>query len=246
MATNISTFLAQVEILLGADDSNTELDDSEIQANIKAAVERYSRNRADEATTDVTGDGGKYYDIATDLTSWVEGFSSITSIEYPAATVASDEAPVYLDPDDWNENYWASSTRYLYLPNHAPAATETMRITYTAPYTFDGSDNTDVPTQDFYAVCQLAAGLCCQAIATKYSRTNDSTIAADAVNHTSRAAEFAQRARDYIGTYEEHMGLATGDDGLPLVPPDGEFVDWDTAPSWPLGRRYLYHGPETR
>lgn len=243
MATTLPTFRNQVEILLA--DDNTELSDYDIDELVRSAVERYSKDAPDDSTDDVTGDDGRYYDITAQLSSWVEGFSRIEEIEYPAITVADDEVPVYLDDEDWRDDYWAGGTRYLFLPNHSPAATETMRIKYTIPYTWTGSpDQTNTPTQDFYAICNLAAGLCCQSIAAKYSRSSDSTMAADSVNHMTRAQEFARRAREFIGFYNEHMGL--GDDGSAFQPAAGDFVDLDTAPGWPIGRDYLFHGKETR
>jgi len=208
-----------------------------------AALERYSNDSPGDLTIDVAGDGGNYYAIATALTSWVEGFSQILSIEYPAATIASDEQPQYLEPKDWEENYWVTaagvSTRYLYLPNHSPAATEYMRIKYSLPYTFTGSPSAcDVPPQDFYAVCYLAAGLACQAIATKFSQIGDSTINADSTSHTTKADEFRRRATEYIGLYEQHLGL--GKFSGPNKPA-AQFINWDTQPGYPGGRGWLFH-----
>jgi hypothetical protein len=120
-----------------------------------------------------------------------------------------------------------------------------MRITYSAPYVFT-SEQTNTPGQDFYAICHLAAGLCCQAIATKYSRTSDSTITSDSVNHTPRSSQFAARAKMYIEFYEEHLGLG-GDDGKPpFVQAAGAFVDFDTSPTWQPGRQFLFHHRGTR
>lgn len=247
MATTLATFNTQVQILLGPNDATTELSSAQIDAMIKAAVERYSHDAPDDLAEDESGDGGRYYDIASLLGSWVEDFSSITRIEYPAQAIADDEIPQYLGKEDWRDDYWQGGTRYLFLPNHSPAATETMRIEYTIPYVWTdpgGGEQTTTPAQDFYAICHLAAGLCCQAIAAKYSRTSDSTITADSARHTSRAAEFARRAREYISFYENHLGL--GDAGADTIKGAGEFVDMDTAPSWPTGRRYLFHHRDTR
>jgi hypothetical protein len=184
-------------------------------------------------TVDVSGDGGNYYGIVAALTSWSEGFSQILAIEYPAPTVASDEAPVYLDPEDWDDDYWDGSTRYLYLPNHAPAAADAMRIRYTTPYT-ETAGSFDIPPQHFYAVCNLAASLCAQAIANKYSRSSDASIAADSVDHMTRASEWAARARELKRAYRDQLNIQDSG-GQPF----GVFVDWDTAPS--ESRRWLHH-----
>jgi hypothetical protein len=291
MAISLTVFLAQVDGLLTADDD--ELSQLRRERLIKAAVERYSGDKPDELTLDVSGDGGKYYAVAASLATWVEGFSSIIAIEYPAPTIASDETPVYLEPEDWDDDYWegSPSVRYLWLPNHNPAATETMRIRFTAPYSWAASSITtavgsvahgfsandfiyqdeltwyeatdariathqvsavadvdnftaallevDSPVGDFFAVCHLAAGLCAQAIADRYSRTTDSTISVDSVDHISRADQWSRRARELIALYEEHLGVGgAAGDGVGVLPA-GEFVDWDTEPS--TGRRWLYH-----
>lgn len=295
MAISLTVFRAQVDVLLKADDG--ELSQLGRERLIKAAVERYSHDTPDEITTDVTGDSGKYYAIGTSLTSFVEGFSRIISIQYPAPTIASDEAPAYLEPEDWDDDYWAVGIRYLWLPNLAPPNTEKLRIRFTAPFDWTASavteavalvahgyavgdylykeeltwieatdariathivtvvtddDNytralleADPPVQDFFAVCNLGAGYCAQAIADKYSRTSDSTISADSVDHLSRADQWSRRSKELINLYENHMGLGGSEDGA-SVQGAGDFVDWDTAPSWPKGRRYLFHGSESR
>lgn len=245
MTTSLFTFRDQVEILLGPDDSRTELQSGEILEMVKAAVERYSRDNPDEVTEDEAGDGGKYYAVSG-LTSWVTDFSRVVAIEYPAEAVSEDSQPQYLDSEDWRDDYFVGSAQYILLPNHAPAVGESMRIRYTAPYTFDSDNDTTIPTQDFYAVCHLAAGLCCQAIATKYSRTSDSTITADSVNHTPRSSQFAARAKQYIAFYEQHMGLGSDDGKPPFVQAAGAFIDFDTEPTWQVGRQFLFHGRHTR
>jgi hypothetical protein len=287
MAFTLLVFRAQVEGLVSAND--TELSEIRRDRLIKAALERYSKDNPDTDTIDITGDAGRYYGIVAELATWVEGFSRVLSIEYPAATVASDELPRYLEAEDWDDDYWDGSTRYLFLPNHAPAATEAMRVVFTVPWLwtvsavtevvalpahgFVGGENVfvgedrweeapdvtvathqvsaiadadnftakvleaDPPAGDFFAICHLAAGLICQAIAARYSRTTDSSISADSVDHLTRAQEFSRRAKEFIMLYEEHV-LPSGDEGRPTKA-SGEFVDWDTSPAG--NRNYLFH-----
>jgi hypothetical protein len=241
----MAQFLAQVDLLITAD--NDEFSSSNRETQIKAAVERYSRDKPDRLTKDITGDGGKFYNV-TGLTGWIEDFSEVLTIEYPPATVASDETPQTLSNEDWRDDYWDSTNRYIFFPNHAPASTETFRVTYLAPYPF-ASSAFATPAQDFYAICNLAAGLICQALAAKYSRTTDSTIALDAVDHPSRGREFAARAKEFIALYEDQLGLkrtGAGREAARQEPPSGAFVDWDTAPGWPAQRDYLFHGRNVR
>jgi len=234
MTYSLVQILAQVDHVISADDD--ELSAAARTEQIKAAIERYSHDMPDIITEDEAGDAGKYYAVSG-LASWSEGFSQIISIQYPAPTVASDEAPVYLDPEDWDDNYWDGSTRYIYLPNHAPAATEAMRIRYTAPYTATNSAY-DIPPAHFYAVCNLAASFCCRAISNKYSRTNDNIIAADSVNHLTRAEEWSRRASTLQRMYAEELNISDGSAGG-AGGAAGQFIDWDTKPS--ETRRWLYH-----
>jgi len=294
---NLSLFVTQVQNLV-PDIPSEELSSINLEQQIKQAVRLYSIDLPDEITYDLTGDGGQYYAISS-LTSWQDGFSNILSMQYPAPTVASDETPVYLDPEDWDADYYDGSTRYIYFPNHAPASTEAVRIRYSAPYTWAaGTPTTDVtqpahgyavsdevyedkkgvwqkdstgllsthiitvkdtntftatelaanvPEMHFFSICHKAACLTCQAIAAKYSRTTDSTIGADSINHPSRAAEFRSRAMDFCQMYASALGLsnmmATGAEAQP-EPGYAEFVDFDARPSWPGGRRFLFHGDD--
>lgn len=292
MAFPLSVFDAQLNNLLEGDTDLLSL--LARYRNITSAVEKYSGDRPDAVIAEVTGDAGKFYPIETNLTAWVEGLSRIQQIEYPAAVIASDEIPIYLADTDWQDDFWALlstvQTRYLFLPIHAPAATETMRITYTAPYAWsasgtditvtqaahgftvldyvylDGStyyaaDNiqiathqvttvtdatniktqilvADVPPADFFAVCHWAAGLCCQAMAAKFAKSKDSTIAVDSATHSPKSTDHAARAQEFFALYNSHLGI--GEEGAATLNAAGEFVDWNTSPEWPSSRTFIF------
>lgn len=289
---SLTVFKAQVDEILQA--AVEEISTAARQEMIKAAIERYSRDKPDERTEDLVGDAGKYYPLATSLDHWSDGFSIIKAIQYPAPTIANDEQPVYLETKDWDDNYWAEvagvQTRYLYLPNHAPAATEAMRILYTLPYTWVASATTtnmnqtahglsvddyiylsgtdyvasedirqathrvtavadadnftmgglvvNIPQQDFFAVCNLAACICCQSMAVRYSSSTDTTINADSTAHTSRATEFANRAKELCELYMSHLGM--GEDREAQTTPASAWVHWDLMPDIGAGRQYAF------
>ncbi len=292
MAFPLSVFDAQLNNLLAGDINILPL--LARYRNVTSAVEKYSGDRPDAVIGEVAGDAGKFYPIETNLTAWVEGLSRIQQIEYPMAVIASDEWPIYLLDEDWQDDFWALlatvQTRYLFLPNHAPGATETMRITYTAPYAWiasgtdidkaqaahgftvldyvylDGTtyfpagniqiathqvttvtdvDNiktqilqADVPPADFFAVCHWAAGLCCQAMATKFAKSKDSTIAVDSATHSPKSADHAARAQEFFALYNSHLGI--GEEGAETLQATGEFVDWNTQPEWPSSRTFIF------
>lgn len=298
MTIPIDLFFIQLGNLL-PDRQTSEATDANVYQQIKQAVVDYGRIKPATVSTDLAGDGGRYYAInAANFPGYSDKFSRIRSIEYPAQAVSADSAPSYLEAKDWDEDYYntvaGTQTRYLFLPNHAPAASETMRIVYRGLYVWTtGSGTTSVtqsshgfsvndyvyknasnswvsagsnqnllathkvtavadansftatiltaaiPEIDFFTVCNRAACLICTEIASKYSRTSDSAISADSVNHTTRAEMFSARAKEYCARWSEAMGLGDGE-GSYL--PASEFVDWDTAPGFPPGRRWLFHG----
>lgn len=240
-----SQFLTAVSDLLNIVDS---IDDQEgknaRQQAVKAALERYSNDKPEETIDDFTGDGGVYYDLTSTpvITGFVDGFSRVTRIEYPAQAVSADHTPTMLEPEDWDDAYWAGGVRYLRFPHHTPASTETVRVTFTTPYAFS-SGSVTIPAQDYQAIVHLAAGLACEYYATRYSRSNDATISVDSVDHMTRAQQFSSRAREFFRLYEEHLGL--GEEAGPYTAA-GEFVDWDTMPGYPAGRGYMFHGRYSR
>jgi hypothetical protein len=154
MAYTLAAFLEFVDELTFEDIpdvDNSEINDAGRYRQVRAAVMQYSRDFPDHDTVDVTGDGGRYYPI-TDLTNWIEDFSAVSLIEYPAAALESDEAPVYLDDDQWRDDYWGdvggTRTRYIYLDGASPSTSEEMRVTYTMPYTWSASSATTAVNQD--------------------------------------------------------------------------------------------------
>jgi len=300
MTISLSTFAAQ--LLNMVPEADTELKAIVRNQHIKQAVSDYGRDKPLINTTDITGDGGKYYSLAA-VTTWAETFSQVQSVQYPAPTIASDETPIYLDSSDYDQAYLSGGVRYLWLPSHAPSAAETIRITFTSLYawsagstttsviqvahgfslndyiyqdddeiwiaagagsgdllathqatTITDSDNfvatelaVDVPVVDFFAVCNKAACLACQSLAERFSRSSDSLIRADSVNHISKAGEFSERAKEFCKLYDDHI-KATGGDSSGDSTSDGhaEFVDLDVSPMYPSGRRFLHHNRDSR
>ena len=106
-------------------DDAEKITPEEKERHIQEALKIYSKHRPRELVKDVTGDSTYDYAIATHLTSWVKGFSLIKSIEYPA----DERDPSYVD--EWLI-YEKQDGQYIRLLEDVPAASETMRIIYTA------------------------------------------------------------------------------------------------------------------
>ena len=172
---------------------------------INKAVKRYSGDRPHEVVEDENGTGDFDYAI-TLLASWTNGFSSIKKVEYP---VDDDvELASVLDDDAWTI-YKKPSGPCLRFLEDKPSETEAMRITYTALHVCDDEQCT-IPVGDEEAVQMLAAANFCDMLATYYAQTQDSTIQADSVDHKSKAAEYAARARAYRKEYFDQMGIVPG------------------------------------
>ena len=172
---------------------------------INKAVKKYSGDRPHEVVEDEVGTGAFDYLIAL-LASWTDGFSSIKKVEYPVDDTC--ETPSILQDDAWTI-YKKPAGPCLRFLEDIPAATESMRITYTALHACDDTQST-IPTVDEEAVQMLAAAGFCDMLATYYAQTSDSTIQADSVDHKSKAAEYAARARTYRKEYFDHLGIVQG------------------------------------
>jgi hypothetical protein len=118
-----------------------------------------------------------------------------------------------------------------------------MRITFSAPYAFTATAHLcEAPQEDFFAICYLAASLCCQAMAAKYARIGDSTISADSTAHGSKSGDYSTRASEFMALYQGAMGIAE----TSVVKAGGAFFDWDVKPTAQDGRDYMFHGKGNR
>jgi hypothetical protein len=219
----IDNFQAEVDARL-KEQANI-LDDADKQRLIKSALTTYSRHRPDTAANDITGDTGFDYSVDdTNFPAYVEGFSSITAVEYPYDS--TDAVPNTLESEDWIV-YDGPSGQMLRLLNSSPAVTETIRVHFSIPYAFSANAVT-LPDTDFYAICDLATAYVLRAIASKYIATGASSIGVDAVAYRSKAREAMDLAKVYEGQYESQLGITEGAQirGASVV------LDWDTEYSF--------------
>jgi hypothetical protein len=192
-------------------DDSAKLTPEQKDGFIQEAVKIYSKHRPREVVKDITGAATYDYAIATNLTSWVKGFSFIKSLEYPA----DERIPVYLNEgiDEDFFIYEKTDGQYLRFTKTSPPATEKIRVTHTAPHLLTDNplaQNT-IPQNDEDALCDLAASLCSGALASYYAQTSDATIGADSVNYRTKSQEYAARAKAQKQIYLDHLGLKEGD-----------------------------------
>lgn len=174
---------------------------------VTMGLKAHARHRPRVVVEDESGTGAFDYLISA-LAKWSEGFSAIRQIEYPVDD--TDEAADLLEDGDW-EIYEKPAGKVIRFLEVKPATGESFRVTYTAPHDFSltGSACT-VAAFDDEAVQALAAANFCKMLAVYYSQNQDSTIAADSVDHKSKAQEFAARAKMLAQAYYDHMGIKEG------------------------------------
>jgi hypothetical protein len=212
-----------------------------IDEAIASAVSRYTTDRPRELTADVTGAGSEYYPLTGDdavLASWSDGVSQITAIDYPAKPVSAGYAPTWLDKTfDWTTYRDGAGVTYLRFLTVTPLATETARVTYTAPHIHSTALDT-IPSGDLDAVCDLAASYACQALATKMAASQDSLISADSTNYRDGQLRFSQQAKGWLDSYKARLGITDGVAGASAV------ADWNRTTT--TGGPFLTHSRRWR
>ena len=195
-------YIDAIDSLVGGTVPLVEAD--KIQA-INTALKLHSRQKPLVVVEDVDGDGGFDYAVS-DLASWSTGFSVIKTVEYPVDD--DDETPDVLQDDQWII-YEKPAGKFLRFLEDKPAADEDIRVAYTALHTCTALA-CSVDDFDEQAVQMLCASIFCDMLATYFAQTQDSTIAADSVDHNSKAREYAARAKTYRKQYFDHLGIKEG------------------------------------
>ena len=213
--------LAELQDLVGdmvRDDSGQVTAEDTARA-IAAATERYAADRPRTAVEEVaTGGGGPWLDLPT---GWEPDFSTLISLEHPVGRVP----PAHLR--HW-QLYQAPDGTRIMLARRVPADDQ-VRVTYTARHAVDATRDT-TPAGDREALASWAAALLLDQLAAWYAGGSDSTIQADRVDHGSKSADFAARARALRKRYLDHLGIDRRRNAAA-----GAMVDFDIASS--LGQR---------
>jgi len=164
---------------------------------IGLAVVQYSKDRPKDKSEDVIAAGGHYLPLPV---NWETDFSSLKAVEFP-----TDEVP---------PNYFESGVYSMYnhptglkiQSKHYFTANDTARLHFTIKHTLTKTTD-NIPEDDELAVASWAAAVLCDQLASFYSGSSDSTIAADTVEHASKAKDFAIRANSLRKRYHDHLGI---------------------------------------
>ena len=179
-------------------------------------------------------------EVVASLPDWSYRDSNIKAADIPAPTISEDEVPQLLEDEDF-EIVLVDDTEYLYLPNHRPASTDTIRLYYPGRYVFDGTPTaTDIPFGHFEAVCALGAHYVCVWLAAKYAQNIDSGLSADIADRRNQSDVYASRATNFLNEYEALLGI--GEEAT--VAPAMKFGDIDRGTYSP--RDFIFHDKRKR
>lgn len=181
------------------DSSGKLVNPDDYNAAISTAIKTYSKHRPDQAVVDIQGNGTGDYDLPD---AWVEGFSSILSIEYPIG-----ESPEMLLESDEYKIYQTPTGKKIRLLYEKLDSSRSFRVTFSIPRTED----TILPN-DIEAFCDLATSIALGVLANTFLQTSDPTIAADVVNYRSKSQEATARAKQHALDYGKHMGIKDTDE----------------------------------
>lgn len=165
------------------DDSGKLVDPDDYDSAITAALMRYSKGKPRNLVRDLPGTDS--HDLALPV-EWSSDFSVVVSLEYPVGTVPAD----MLQPADWCL-YVSPASTVLRLSDLIPAATESVRCTFTALHT-----EATLPVVDQEAVVDLAAANCLLQLSAAYGNSIDNTIQADSVDHQSKTDQYRRLAQE--------------------------------------------------
>lgn len=183
-------------------------------------------------------------EVVASLPDWSYRDSNIKAADIPAPTVSENEVPQLLEDEDF-EIVLVDDTEYLYLPNHRPASSDTVRLYYPGRYVFDGSPAaTDIPFGHFEAVCHLGAHYVCRWLSAKYGQNIDSGLSADIADRRNQSDVYASRAKEFLQDYGSLLGIdVSGEAGL-AVAAAMKFGDMDRGTY--SDRDFIFHSRRRR
>jgi len=180
---------------------------TEMESAIREGIERYSTDAPREIVDDIAGDGSTY-DLTLPAT-YVDGFSRIVRIEYPAGA----RGATYVDGNEWTI-YRTASTTALRLLTTTPGTGETTRVTFTSPHTLKDLDSatvTTIPLLHTHAFVNLCGAQCLFRMAARFIHEQESTLNADSVERGSKTDQARRLAGTLLRAYQEQVGISGGE-----------------------------------
>lgn len=154
---------------------------------VEAAIYRYSSILPLTVYHDDTlVNGTKEYDLPTDTIN-------VSKIQYPLA----DYPPNYLEENE----YFVKDGQWCFVSSN-PATGSQARVYYTTSHTADS-----IPDRHFEPVCNMAAAVVCEQLASRYTRMSRRNIGADSVDYRLRATDSRKDAEVFMATAFRELGI---------------------------------------
>jgi hypothetical protein len=217
-------------------------------AAISAAVREYSVMRPQKLVEAI--DGANAFDYllfpsadSVDtpvVTAWQDGFSVVNALLYPYVVGGRDQSQV--EPMEYHIVRLPTGI-YLRFVVSTPSVGESILVEYTAQQQLSvGPPAVSThPAVDDEAVADVIAACACDALASLYVQSTDSSIGADVVNRLSKAQEYRAQAKAWRAAYEQRMGGAEGAAGG-TPPAGGASAALETRFVNPVQDRHFFHG----
>jgi hypothetical protein len=192
----LSDYQTAVDSLLQQVTSGGQIGDRDRDAAIAAAVLQYSGDKPLVWIADVRAAAPS---LLPRPPGWVEGLSSVESLEYPIG----DDPPQFLRAAEISD-YRTPASYFSRVPNLPAGAV--VRVNYTVRHQLTGPLDS-IPLDDREAVVCLATAGCLDKLANASAGDTDPTVAAGAVQQVTRSQAYAARAREMRRQYFALLGI---------------------------------------
>lgn len=189
----LSDYQTDIDVFIS--EYTSDISDADRDNAISDAVIKYSGDKPRTLVEDVVSDGTVYLGLPA---SWEQGFSDVLKLEYPIGSsplTYIDEFEIYQSPAEFK----------ILLP-YTITASASVRVSFTAQHSVTAVVDT-IPIKHREAVVSYAMSLLFTQLSSIYSGDEDSTIAADNVDHGDKARRFASRAKDLKKQYHDLLGI---------------------------------------
>lgn len=128
------------------------------------------------------------YLLTTYLTNWVNGFSWIKSLEYPAG----EQSAILYKAD----RFCIYNNTHLRFLDGTPSDTSIIRVVYYSPHVINAS-SASVPERFEYSVALYAAALALESLSAKYAKSEGVNPDIEVVSYNSKSDNYRRLAKSY-------------------------------------------------
>jgi len=197
--------------------------------------QHFNRDRAQELVADITGSGVSIYTLNGIVAGWVNKFSLIREVEFPAG----EQSPIILPRDKYTLYRPDNTDEQLKFLFTSPSAAQTIRLNYTVPHDFSKTAST-IEDNDKMLVSLLMAHYAALVAGADFLNVNRSNLANDSSNFSQKYTDITDLSDKLLAKYADM--LAGGTEGQKTFASINK--DYDMIASY--GQEYLIHERDNR